>query len=162
MPVWPILMGLSVAVLVVALVARNAPAAKVAGAIFAAYMAGRIIKMGPDEYQLSAFAIVWLVVAVVSVAVSFNRYGISLMLVGVSACYVWAKLTAAPWVFGSPPFVISDLLALAAMLFTGWGVRHEFVGRVAHMVRHSNSRGFSLGADRATIAPKAKAKKAGP
>jgi hypothetical protein len=41
------------------------------------------------------------------------------------ACYFWARVTDAPAVAGSPPFVSADVLLIAAMLLIGWTLRHD-------------------------------------
>jgi hypothetical protein len=161
MPVWPFLMGLSALVLCLAMFAKNAPAMKVAGVIFCAYIAGRAVKMAGDDFQLSAFAIIWLLTALAAVTINPARYGISLLLLGVSACYLWARVASAPWVFGSMPFVVSDVLAVAAMLSIGWGLRHDIIDRIDHLGWHSAGRGFSLGSNRAIVAAQAQAREDG-
>lgn len=161
MPVWPFLLGLSALVFGLAIFAKNAPAMKIAGVILCAYIAGRAVKSMGIDYTLSAFAIIWLVASLSVLLIDARRYGISALLLGVSVCYLWAKVTAAPWVFGSIPFVISDALAVLAMIALGAGLRHDIIGRVSDMGRHWSDRGFSLGLDRGIVAQKVERKKAG-
>ena len=161
MPVWPFLMGLSALILALAVFAKNAPAMKVAGVILCAYIAGRVVKMAEVDFQLSAFAIIWLVAAILSATIAPKKYGISTLLLGVSLCYLWARIVAAPWVFGSIPFVISDILALAAMLSIGWGLRHDIIFRIGDLGRHSIGRGFSLGANCGIVASEVEAQRRG-
>jgi hypothetical protein len=119
------------------------------------------VKIANVDFQLSAFAIIWLVAAILSATIAPKKYGISTLLLGVSLCYLWARMVSAPWVFGSIPFVISDLLALAAMLSIGWGLRHDIITRVNHLERHSIGRGFSLGANCDIVAQESTAQESG-
>ena len=161
MPVWPFLMGFSALILALAIFARNAPAAKVAGVIFAAYIAVRLVKISGVEYQVAAFALIWLCAAIGAFLSDARRYGISLILLGVSMCYVWARVTVAPWVFGSPPFVLSDLLAVLAMLVLGAGLRQDVIRRASDMARRLSGRGFVYSACRVKILQDKASKKAG-
>jgi hypothetical protein len=154
MAVWPALMALAAAVTLLSAFARDTSAARAAGVILAAYVCVRLA----IPHGMSAVALVWLIAALVTF--SINRYGISLILVAVSVCYVWARVVSAPWVFGSPPFVISDCLAALALLIIGSGVRRAVIDRACDLARACGSRGFAVGADRAGLAPQ-KAKQAG-
>ena len=161
MSVWPFLMGLSGLVLALAIFSRNAPAVKVAGVIFAAYLAGRLVKASGIEYQVATFAMIWLCAAFGAFVADPRRYGISLILLGVSLCYVWARVTVAPWVFGSPPFVLSDLLAVLAMLVLGAGLRQDVIRRAGDMARRLSGRIFVSSSCRAKILQNKAGKKAG-
>ena len=161
MLVWPFLMGLSALILALAIFSRNAPAVKVAGVILAAYLAGRLVKALGIEYQVAAFALIWLCAAIGAFVADARRYGISLILLGVSLCYVWARVTVAPWVFGSPPFVLSDLLAVLAMLVLGAGLRQDVIRRAGDMARRLSGRGFVSSACRVKILQDKAGEKAG-
>lgn len=49
-------------------------------------------------------------------------------------CYYWASFNGVPRVVGSPPFVASDALLVAAMLWIGWHGVVVCVGRAISMV----------------------------
>lgn len=144
MMIWPYLMGLSAVVTLVAALSRQMPLTKAAGAILAAYFAARILKAGvPPEFQLVAFAALWVSVG----GFVLRQCGLvvpALLLVVCSLCYLWARLTAAPWVVGSVPFVISDILAVAAMLWIGGAAAHVLI-RDGYLGGNSDRRGAGLG-----------------
>lgn len=124
MSVWPFLMALSGAVFALSL--WSGRYAITTGAILGAYCAGRIVKnaVESEQTQIVAFALIWACVAALD-AIQRQVDTKTLILSGVALCYFVARVLQSPWVFGSWPFVASDLLAVAAMLLFAWG---SFVG----------------------------------
>ena len=141
MTVWPYLMGLSWLCLIVAAVARDRALTVLAASIAAAYIGGRLVKAGlPADLHLLAFAVMWLSVAICD-AIQRQVDTKTALLAAVALCYLWAKRSVAPWVYGSLPFVLSDLCAAAVMLLILKGAGRAFVGRVAYM-GYSSGRGL--------------------
>lgn len=144
MPVWPFLLALAVTVFIAGLVMGQRRAASVAGVMVCAYVAGWLLKMSGTEYDLSGFAVIWICAA--AICLTLRDYGISAILLAVSACYVWAWAVGAPWEIGSLPFVVSDILAVAAMISLIAGMRHA--NRDHSVGRDFRRRDFVLGGDR--------------
>lgn len=156
MAVWPFLMALSATMLAMAAIAGSGRYLVPALAILGAYIATRGLVASGVSLPHTAYAIVWISAAFVAIAHSLQNYGIALMLAGVAACYIWARAAGADAHFGSMPFVASDLLAIAALLTIGGGVRHDFIGRVRDLGGYSGRRDFdclamrdSMGAEKA-------------
>ena len=138
MTVWPYLMALAGVCLAVAFVARDRALIGLSATILAAYVVARVIKTTfPDDLHLVAFALLWLSVAA-SDAIQRQVDTKTALLAAVALCYLWAKVAAASWVYGSAPFVLSDLCALVVMLLILKGAGRAFVGRVGDM-------GYNLG-----------------
>jgi hypothetical protein len=133
MTVWPYLMAISAVTVLITAVARDRAMLALSAMILAAYIGGRIIKAGlhPDA-QLIAFAVLWISVAVAD-ATQRQADTKSALLAAVALCYLWAKMASAPWAFGSVPFVVSDLAALAVMALIVKGSGRAFIGRVADL-----------------------------
>lgn len=111
--VWPFLMGSTAVVLAVALVLRERAGAFVAGVMLAAYAAVQARKVIFDApHDLAISAAIWITAG--GVAARHNRAA-GALLAASGLCYLWARITDAPRVFGSAPFVASDLLAVAAL-----------------------------------------------
>jgi hypothetical protein len=148
LPVWTILWGMSLSLMAASFWVGSAWAARTASAIFAAYVAVRIVDGFPisGELQILCFAAIW-VIASCFVPLGGAGDNVSPLIVRAcmalaGACYLWARLTGAPRVFGSAPYVVSDLLLIAAMLLIGWPLRHDI--RSAFVARHG---GWDLGRD---------------
>lgn len=163
MSVWPFLMALSLAVLSMAAVAGGRRYIVPAAAIFGAYIATRGLVASGVPLPHTSYAIAWISAAFFTIAHSLKNYEISLMLTGVAACYLWARAASAEAYFGSMPFVVSDLFAIAALLSIGSGARHDFIGRICDLASNSARCDFDCGAMRDSVgAEKARsAEKAG-
>lgn len=145
MAVWPFLIGMAG---LVAVLARDRAIGLPAGVMLGAYAAGRVARSAPlgEPAQMLAFAAIWLLAAFLILRVGTTRAAVvSAVLTGASLCYLWARLTAAPWVFGSLPFVLSDILAAIALLILGAGAMNEFVGRISVLGRNRGGRGMDSG-----------------
>lgn len=119
MAVWPFLMGL--AGLAFALALLLGLHRVTLGAILGAYLAGRFVKATFDDggNQIIAFAVIWMCVAGLD-AISRQPDTKTVILSGVALCYFAAWLLQSPWVIGSWPFVLSDVLAVVAIFwYTG-------------------------------------------
>lgn len=133
MTVWPYLMALAGVCLAVACIARDRALIGLSAVILAAYVLARAIKTGlPADLHLIAFAVLWLSVAVVD-AIRRQVDTKTSLLAAVALCYLWAKMAASSWVYGSTPFVAADLLAIAVMLLILKGAGRAFVGRVGDL-----------------------------
>ena len=114
--IWPYMMG--GAALTVVLSALAGVSLRVPLAIFAAYVAARLISAGLHmPWDFLAFAALW--VAVGGYAVRHGLPTSGGLLIACGLCYLWARFTGAPHAVGSLPFVVSDTLAGVAMLLIG-------------------------------------------
>ena len=161
MAVWPFLMGLSGLVLAMALVAGRARYAFAAFAIFCAYCGARVLDAIGVPAPSTIDALIWIFAASAIFAHSRENYGISTLIAASALCYLWAKAAGANAEIGVLPFVLSDLFALAAMLFIGGGVCRDFIGRISDLVRGGAGRGFDNIRGRGMLPQKAQGKKAG-
>jgi len=115
--VWPFLMGSTAALLAVSLVLRERAAVWVAGIMLAAYAAVQARKLLFDApHDLVISAAIWITAG--GLVARHNRAA-GALLAASGLCYLWARVTDAPRVFGSAPFVASDLLAVAALGMVG-------------------------------------------
>lgn len=131
LPVWVFLWGMTLLLMAASFAVGNQWATRTCGAIFAAYVAVRVVDGFPisGELILLIFAAIWVTASCFvplggsgdKMAPLFVRAFMALS----GACYLWARLTDAPRVFGSPPYVASDMLLIAAMLLIGWTLRHD-------------------------------------
>ena len=142
MAVWPFLMGLSGLVLAMALISGRKRYSFAAFAIFASYCTVRLFVSVGVPSPSTIYALIWIFAASAIFAHSRENYGISTMLAASALCYLWAKAAGASAAFGVLPFVLSDLFALAAMLFIGGGVYRDFIGRISDLVRGRAGRRF--------------------
>ena len=96
-------------------------------AILGAYCVARLIVHGlPLPWELLALFALWVAVGRYVARSGFSNAGGLLIACGL--CYLWARLTGAPRVVGSLPFVASDVLAGVAMLMMGGRFCAAFVG----------------------------------
>lgn len=154
--VWPFLMGGSALLLVASSVVGNGWATRSSLVILAGLLAVRaknFIFIGSD-LSFVVGASIWVICAVaIPRQVVYNgrqvmapSSQISLLLVAVGLCSMWARVVNAPRVFGSPPYVVADLLLVAAMLVIGWQIRDDILGRIRSLgYRYSGicRRGFN-------------------
>lgn len=131
MPVWPFLMGLAAAVFAAAVVSCDRRYVAASGIILALYILGRVFMAAlPSEVLLPAFAFMWIAGAgLVLQCRTRPLIAAAGFMASAGLCYAWAKATGAAWVFLSPPFVASDLCALAAMICMATGVRSDVFAR---------------------------------
>lgn len=98
-----------------------------AAAILLALVAMRFTGLLDYQERLIASAVVWFVAA--SYIVNQCRASLVAFFVLASGlCYIWARLTLAPIEFMSLPFVVSDILCVAAMVFAGVGNGNVGIG----------------------------------
>lgn len=161
MAVWPFLMGLSGVVLGMALIAGRARYSFAALAIFCAYCGARLLDAIGVPAPSTIDALIWLFAASAIFAHSRENYGISTILAASAMCYLWARAAGAEAAIGVLPYVLSDLLAIVAMLAIGGGVHRGFIGRVRDLVRVGNRRGFNSVGGRGILRQIAADKKAG-
>ena len=151
MPVWPLLIGLSIATIISARAAGDRWAMRAGAVVLAAYAAMRAeaVIFSGGAYSDAICAAVW-----VAAAASIQRRGtatiagIKVMLVLVALCYWWARVSGAAHEFGSLPYVASDLFAVMALICIGWRSHVGNVDRVCDLVRGPDRRpGHSGAAD---------------
>jgi hypothetical protein len=108
----------------------------------AGLVAMRFMGAVPVEIDLLIRAFIWFAIGYV-VAFFYRRVLSGGLIVASGLCYLWARLTGAEMAFLSPPFVVSDLLWLAAVLWLaigktdGIGSRGHSLGGIARRYRHS-------------------------
>ena len=144
LPVWALLWGLTSLLLAASALVGNRWATRTSAVILASYVLVRVIYAFPisSDLQILNVAALWVVASCFvplggtgdKLAPLFVRAFMALS----GACYLWARLTDAPRVFGSPPYVASDLLLIAAMLLIGWTLRHDIQRAVENSVRSRN------------------------
>ena len=114
--IWPYMMATAAGVAALSAVAGDGMRAALA--VLLAYIAARLISAGlPVPWDLLAFGALW-----VAVGGYVLRQGLPIsggLLIACGLCYFWARVTGAPREVGSLPFVVSDILAGAAMLLMG-------------------------------------------
>ena len=153
LPVWPFLVGLAVAVFALSAVAKNEWATRTMLVILIAYagvQAGKNLPIN-SEYLPVIYSGIWVIAFGAiprhidgNMTLIVSGVPVSKVFIGLAAlCYLWARITKAPPAFGSPPYVASDLLLIAAMLLIGWSVRHDFIDRLSNI----GNRAFGLVAD---------------
>lgn len=122
MAVWPFLMAGAATGLVAALIARDRDYAVAFGLMLLAYAAMRanVFAGWSVEVNLPA-AVIWGLCAG-AIRASTQLRVFPNLLGAIPACYLWAEVTAAPLAFGSAPYVLADLAAIAAMIGGGWGI----------------------------------------
>ena len=134
MTVWPVLMAFSVYLMVGWFVVGNNALARIGAIIFAAYVMMQLKKIGfAPEYQHPISMMIW--VGAASAIISsplIHSYGLSLAYITVAGllllsgtCYLWGALVGAKSGFLIPHALVSDLLAIAAMLILGSGLGRE-------------------------------------
>lgn len=152
MPVWPFLWAGAGLALLLALLSRKRPLIRAAIAICAALVAVRIARMGLSEDDAKlALAAAW-VSAGAFVAKQRQADTTSGLMVLSGLCYFWGRLSGAPIEFGQPPYVLADLLAGGAILFTGWGAANAVLsGRSVSLGGDIRGRGFGYHSNRDTV-----------
>ena len=96
----------------------------------------------PVEIDLLARAFVWFAIGYI-IAFAYRRALSGGLIVASGLCYLWARLTGAEMAFLSIPFVVSDMLWLAAVAWLvigktdGIGGRGHALGGLARRYRHS-------------------------
>jgi len=141
MMVWPFLLGLSVIVAGMAVIAGRGRYIVPALAILGAYLTVRLFVSVGVPSPSTVYALIWIFAATAIMAHNWRNYGISTILALSAMCYLWARAAGVTAAFGVLPFVLSDLLVVAAMLWIGGGVWNGFVGRISDMVRGGTGRG---------------------
>ena len=119
MTVWPLLWGLCASLALASHVAVDKRAARALWVVLAGYVLtlGSHAVFGEQPIYLAIGALIWGAVASLALRLRFTTCG---GLIALSAlCYLWANSFNAPRVFGSLPFVASDVLLVAAMVGIG-------------------------------------------
>ena len=119
MTVWPLLWGLCASLALASHVAVDKRAARALWVVLAGYVLtlGSHAVFGEQPIYLAIGALIWGSTAAWALRIKFTTCG---GLIALSAlCYLWANSFDAPRVFGSLPFVASDVLMIAAMVGIG-------------------------------------------
>lgn len=138
------LSGLAAVLLAGSLIARASWAARFFSIILGAYVATHYVKFSlPNNSELFpvVFAGIWVSASSLMWSVvrdcpnpAKRRFLFSKSFISLSGiCYFWADISNAPRAFGSPPYVLADVLAIAAMITIGWSLRDEFIGRLSEL-----------------------------
>ena len=96
----------------------------------------------PVEIDLLVRAFIWLAIGYI-IAFAYRRALSGGLIVASGLCYLWARLTGAEMAFLSPPFVVSDMLWLAAVAWLvigksdGIGSGGHTLGGIARRYRRS-------------------------
>lgn len=132
--VWPYLWGLCASLTAVCIIARLDRAWRALACIMAAYVAYHALSypFGAHDLYLSAGALIWVIAA--HAVFRLGHTTPSGIVVLSALCYFWAASSNAPQVFGSIPFVVSDLLMVSAMVWIGFSGIRAFIGRVFNVV----------------------------
>lgn len=148
--VWPFLMAFSALITVAAWLVGNGNAARCAFVILLGLSAIRVALALPvsHSYDILLISAIWVVMAALIprqvAGGDTTTLIVRVFLVMNGMTGLWAKLTDAPRVFGSAPYVAGDLLLIAAMLLIGWSLRHD----VAHRLSDIGSGIRGLGGNR--------------
>jgi hypothetical protein len=140
--VWPFLMGLAVSMAALSYWLGNGHFVRSALIILAGLVSIRFYDAFPISSDLLILLIsaTWIVAAsaiprVTATQSQFWRHILFirsfLALNGLTG--LWARVTDAPRVVGSLPYMSGDILLIAAMLLIGWSLRHEFIGRLSEL-----------------------------
>ncbi len=135
--VWPFLMAFSALITVIAWLVGNGNAARCAFVILLGISAIRVALALPvsHSYDILLISAIWVVMAALIPRQVAGGDTTSLIvrvfLVMNGMTGLWAKVTDAPRVFGSAPYVAGDLLLIAAMLLIGWSLRHDVSHRLS-------------------------------
>lgn len=130
MAVYPYLLALCVIMTLLSWLAEQRASTWALLCILAAYGVMQVngAVFGHGSLHLAASAMIW---AAVSSAVFRAGNSTSAGIVAMAAtCYFWANLSGAPRVFGSPPFVASDVLMAIAIIGIGWHGVRSLHGRI--------------------------------
>lgn len=140
--VWPFLMLFSALLAAVSGWLRDGLFFRCAIAILAGLVGSRLFNQVPisSDLQILLISANWIVAAsaiprVTATQSQFWRHILFirsfLALNGLTG--LWARVTDAPRVVGSLPYMSGDILLIAAMLLIGWSLRHEFIGRLSEL-----------------------------
>lgn len=157
MPVWPFLVTFAALCLAWGAHRGDRDAVIALAAMLGGYAATRALVSVYGDARLDIqLALIWIAVAHVSVAFTQLRvFPSCAALIGL--CYFAAWYTAAPREFGSWPYVIADILAVAAMIGAVWddgGGGNRILGRGDH-------RGFGVDLGHHPLAQEAQAARLG-
>lgn len=136
--IWPYLWLLCSVLVLTSLGARLAVSAQALLAILTAYVSTKSIGfVFPDgTIYLSLGALIWAITA--TTVLRLGHSTASGMILLSALCYYWASWYEIPREVGSPPFVVSDVFMVVAMLWIGWHGVVICVGRIASMANVGN------------------------
>lgn len=142
--------GLSLSMFALSAVFGAAWQLRTAGAILTAYLLVHAAKfslpISKNGFDI-LFASIWvgcgMIVSAKAGGDKVTLYGVKSLMSLTGLCYLWARMVDAPRVFGSPPYVLSDVFAVLAMLTIGWTLRDE----LTHWIRKPHSGGVVMGGD---------------
>ena len=165
MSVWPYMWGAAGLAFGLALLSRRPDYITPALSICAALVTVRLVRMGLDEETAKlAFASAWVSAGAFSArrlyATDANRRQSDTtcgLMICSGLCYFWGRVSGAPIVFGSAPYVAADLFAFAAIGLIGWGAGNVVVSRERGLGGSSRRRrlGFSRAFDKVSQEEKA-------
>ena len=155
-PVWYYLMSLSVLTLAISAVSGHALAIFTSSAILFCYAMVQVVKQLPinSDYYPVVCAGIWTIASGSILRrflhrgsnVSALMYAVPVLVALNALCYLWADISNAPRVKGSPPYVVSDILMAVAMLLT-WRM---FNAQLSDRIRGSLSGFWGLGSNSAS------------
>tara|TARA_R110000850_G_scaffold152818_1_gene276069 strand:+ start:4521 stop:5012 length:492 start_codon:yes stop_codon:yes gene_type:complete len=133
--IWPYLMALAAGLFLSSAIAKYSSAARSLLCILATYAATRGINaaFGTEWVADGIAALTWAYCA----RFVFNKGSTTASgIIAISAlCYFWAAIAGAPKVVGSIPYVISDVLMVAAMVWIGANGVRANIGGLSDMVK---------------------------
>lgn len=117
--IWPYIMGLCAVLAVAAWAGRDLSASRSLCAVLVALVAIRAASYvyGDSSAYTALAALIWAVTAM-HVFRSIGATASSILVLS-ALCYFWANYSGAPRVVGSLPFVVSDVLLVAAIVWIG-------------------------------------------
>ena len=150
MSVWPFLWGLCAVLGLVSVVSKHRRAWQALAAIFAAYVSVKAMSLvfGDHGIYLAAGALIWAITA--RAVFRLGHTTPSRIILLSTLCYFWAAGSGAPRIVGSIPFVVSDLLMVAAMVWIG---RHGIASLISRtgVLDHGGNRDMRLHSNRITV-----------
>jgi len=132
--IWPYIMGLCSVLAVAAWAGRDLSASRSLCAVLVALVAIRAASYiyGDSSAYMALAALIWAVTAM-HVLRSGNATASGILVLS-AVCYFWANYSGAPRVVGSAPFVVSDVLLVAAIVWIGSSGICAFYHRASDMV----------------------------